>query len=88
MQNFISPLVVVLPRKTKKDKKYSLNLNTFRNTHYLVNNKAKKVYHKLMKKQLKGKIFKTPIRLTFTLYKKTARRIDRANVLSISEKFF
>jgi len=88
MKNFISPLVVVLPRKTKKDKRYSLNLNTFRNTHYLVNNQAKHVYHELMEEQLKGKVFKTPIRLTFTLYKKTSRRIDRANILSIVEKFF
>jgi len=82
-----SPVMVVLPRKTKKDKRYSLNLNTFRNTHYLVNNQAKHIYKELMETKLKGKVFKTPIELTFTLFKKTRRRSDRANVLSIVEKF-
>lgn len=38
------PLYVMLPRKTKADKKYILNLNTYRNTHYIVSNQAKILY--------------------------------------------
>ncbi len=35
------PLSVVIPRKTKEDKKIMLNLNTFRNLHYMTMNQAK-----------------------------------------------
>lgn len=86
--NFVSPLFVVLPRKTKADKKVYLNLNIFRNLHYLVNNQAKEIYNQQMAKQLKGVTFDKPITITFTLHRKDKRRGDRANVLSIVEKFF
>ena len=88
MIKFTSPLFVTLPRKTKKDKRVSLNLNTYRNLHYLVNNQAKKVYKEVISKQLKGIRFDNPIEITFNLYKASERRIDRANVLSIVEKYF
>ena len=84
----ISPLFVDLPRKTKKDKRIYLNLNYFRNLHYVVNNQAKAIYCSQMRKQLKGLVLKTPIVLTFILYRKDKRKGDRANPLSICEKFF
>lgn len=86
--NFTSPLFVVLPRKTKKDRKVFINLNTYRNLHYLVNNQAKKTYFELMESQLKGVVFDKPVTLTFTLHRKDKRTGDRANVLSITEKYF
>jgi len=84
----ISPLLVILPRKTKADKRIYLNLNAYRNLHYISNNQAKHIYCELMEKQLKGKVFKTPIELEFKFFKKTKRRTDRSNILSIVEKFF
>lgn len=85
---FTSPLFVILPRKTKKDKRVALNLNIYRNLHYLISNQAKHVYKEQMAPQLKGVRFDKPIEITFTLYKASNRRVDRANVLSIVEKFF
>ena len=84
----ISPLFVDLPRKTKKDKRVYLNLNYFRNLHFVVNNQAKVIYCSQMRKQLEGLKLKTPIVLTFILYRKDKRKGDRANPLSICEKFF
>ena len=84
----ISPLFVDLPRKTKKDKRIYLNLNYFRNLHFVINNQAKVIYCSQMRKQLEGLVLKTPIVLTFILYRKDKRKGDRANPLSICEKFF
>jgi hypothetical protein len=83
-----SPLIVIIPRKTKDDKKIYLNLNVYRNLHFIVNNQAKEIYCKLMEKKLKGIKFKDQIDITFTLFKSSNRKIDRSNVLSIVEKFF
>jgi len=83
-----SPLFVHLPRKTKEDKKILLNLNVYRNLHYISSNQAKVIYKEQMKKQLKGKKLKTPIDIKFVLWKKTKRKVDRANILSIVEKYF
>lgn len=41
-----------------------------------------------MTDEIKDLKFENPIRLTFVLRKKDKRKIDRANVLSIHEKFF
>jgi hypothetical protein len=38
------PLFVILPRKTKADKKYMLNLNNYRNWHYIVSNIIKQKF--------------------------------------------
>jgi hypothetical protein len=84
----ISPLFVMLPRVRTKDKKVLLNLNVYRNLHYISNNQAKEVYKNIMFPQLKGKKFDTPIDLQFELFKARNAKIDRSNVLSVVEKFF
>jgi hypothetical protein len=38
--------------------------------------------------QLEGIKFDSPIKLTFTVFKSSNRKIDRANILCITEKFF
>lgn len=87
MATLISPLWVDLPRKTKKAKRVSLNLNAYRNLHFILNNQAKIAYKEAMKDQLEGLKLKTPVRLNFTLWRKDRRAGDRANVLSVVEKF-
>lgn len=82
------PLFVLLPRKTMPAKKYMINLNEYRNWHYIVNNQIKEKYKEQLEARLKGRKFKDKITLTFTFYKGRNARIDRANVLSIHEKFF
>ena len=83
-----SPSSVLLPRKTKADKKVYLNLNVYRNLHYISNNKAKEIYNEKMSAQLSGLKLKTPIKLTFILHRGDKRKGDRSNPLSIVEKFF
>lgn len=89
MIRIISPLFVDLPRKTMKDKRIYLNLGVYRNLHYILNNQAKMFYNSIMFPQLKDiPRFKKPVDITFILFKGSKRKIDRANILSIVEKFF
>jgi len=82
----ISPLAVYLPRKNRKDKKVILNLNQYRNLHYIVSNQAKVIYTDMMREQLEGHKF-NKIALCFKYFKGSKRKCDRANVYSIQEKF-
>ena len=88
MLKFTTPLFVVLPRKTKADRKIIINLNNYRNWHYITSNNAKIKFKEEMQSQLEGLKLQTPISITFTLFKKTKRISDRSNVLSIIEKFW
>jgi len=81
-------LYVMLPRKTKKDKKVIINLNNYRNWHHFISNEIKKKYKEGIKDQLEGEVFDTPLSLEFVYFKGSKRISDRANVLSIHEKFF
>lgn len=80
----VSPLSV----QTSKSKKFILNLNQYRNTHFHVLNAAKVEYKALIHDQLAGKSLQTPIIVTYTYFPKTKRRTDLGNVLSIHQKFF
>lgn len=87
------PLFVVLKRKRKKDKKYYLNLNIYRNTHFHVLNQAKREYAEKVRLALisggmtSHGIVDYPIELRYTLYASTRRRIDLTNVVSVIDKF-
>lgn len=88
VKTFVSPIAIFLPRKTKPAKRVALNLNTYRNLNFIVNNIIKVQYCESMKKQLECIKLKTPISVKFTLHRKDKREGDRANVLSVVEKFF
>ena len=83
----ISPIYVLLPRKTKADKKIALNLNVFRNLNFIVNNQCKKIYTELMKPYLIGHKFNKP-NITYTIYYDRWWRHDKLNVWSIVSKYF
>ena len=85
---FISPVAIIIPRKTKKDRRISLNLNVYRNLNHFINNQTKTIYNNQMESQLRGIVLTSPIQITFRYYKGTKRRSDKANTLSIVEKFF
>lgn len=72
----------------KKPKRHYINLNGYRNWHFLVSNKLKAMYKDAVKSQLEGIKLNTPIILSFHLVKPTLRKTDRSNPLSIHEKFF
>lgn len=71
-----------------KNKNFSLNLNTYRNTHYMTLNKAKVNFSEQVKSELVALPKFTKVELFYTLYPKTKRDIDIANVCTIVDKFF
>jgi hypothetical protein len=82
------PLFVMLPRKTMPDRKMIINLNNYRNWHSRVSNQVKILYKEAATPKIEELRFILPIKLTFTLWKGSLRKTDRANVLSVTEKFF
>ena len=85
---FITPYKLVLPRKTGKDKSISINLNTYRNLHFQINNQCKKMYKELMREQLEGITIDTPVEITYQVFKPSKRSLDKMNVVSIASKYF
>lgn len=83
----ISPLHIDLPRKTKKDKRIYINLNTYRNLHFHINNQVKKAYLDIVRKQIEGEIILTPVDITYKVYKQSKRRLDKMNVIAVTSKY-
>ena len=60
-----------------KKKKFILNLNNYRNAHYRVLSTAKKIYSEdLVEKIQDLPKFIEPVRLTYTYYARSNRRLD------------
>lgn len=85
--NIVSPLYISLPRKTMKDKKVFLNMNAYRNLHHRISNDAKKIYSQNLYKQLNGLKIKTPVEITYKVFKGSNRKLDKMNVVSVVSKF-
>lgn len=84
-----SPIDIFLPRKTKKDVKYSLNINIYRNTCFQVLNQAKSIYNIQLKDQVEALPRFTHLdEVTYIIYKKSLREFDTPNIGSIISKFF
>jgi len=88
------PLTVIIPRKTKADKVFALNLNTFRNAHHMVMNQAKIRYREIVRLAWEAAFpghdtypLRPPYRFTYTVYPGTGRKFDLANVLPAVQKF-
>ena len=82
------PLWVILPRKTKKDKKMALNLNIYRNLNFMVNNQMKHIFKEQVAPRLVGLKIDTPIEITYTVFYPTKRLADISNVCCVVDKFF
>lgn len=87
------PLHVVLPRK-KQARVFTLNLNVYRNTHYIVLNQAKVLYKDQVEQAVREwecehifESFMPPFTFTYTIYPANNRAFDLGNVLSIVQKF-
>lgn len=79
------PSVVGLSKK----KDWILNLNNYRNAHYLVLNKAKVNFKELVTTEIsKLPVFEELFNIEYVLYRDTHRHCDVANVCSIVDKFF
>jgi hypothetical protein len=86
------PLFVMLPKKTKKDKKVWLNLNVYRNLHYITENECKKQFYLDIKNSLpQEKITKFDVscQIFKSLSKKgVKKKLDKSNVYSVLSKYF
>lgn len=84
MYRLKSPLYIMVGKR-----KFILNLNQFRNSHYRVLNQAKIKYKQYMWKQIKSLPQLTPpIRITYTVFKGDKRNCDTGNICSVHQKFF
>ena len=87
-----SKIVVSMPlfvtTGKKKITKQYINLNNYRNWHFLVSNDIKKKYKDIAWEQVRKLKILNQISLEFIIFKADNRIGDRANVLSIHEKFF
>lgn len=86
------PLVIYLPRKTKADKPFRINLNYTRNAHFQESNQAKKLFKDYVRAELKrtgqeGIQFTKPVDVTAKLYKQSRRRSDKHNFIAANTKF-
>ena len=81
---FKSPLSIGVGKR-----KFILNLNQYRNTHYRISNNAKIKYKEFMKSQItkyKKKLGQSLF--IYTVYKGDRRNFDVGNVCAIHQKFF
>ncbi len=85
----ILPLSVTLPRKTKDDKVFTLNLNIYRNCHHFVLNQAKIAWKDIVKQSMPQNMIVdcSPFKFVYTVFPNSGRKFDLANVLSIVQKF-
>ncbi len=74
--------------KSSKSKVYHINLNNYRKWHFQTSNPLTKKYKLYAFPQIHKLRFHKKIKLEFVMWRGDKRRIDRANVLSIHEKFF
>lgn len=82
-----APLYIEIERKTMKDKRYYININTYRNLHHRVNGMLKKKYLEAVREQLEGVVIETPVEVTYKVFKPSKRKLDKMNVVSITSKF-
>lgn len=91
MYKIISPTFVELPRKTKKNRRMSLDINFYRNLNSFTNGECKHVYFNQMKPQileiLKDKLH-SPITIKFVFYNGKRILSDLSNKCCIVDKFF
>ena len=88
--NFTLPLHVLLPRKTKRDKKCILNLNYFTNWNPFVKKQIKEQFKLIFQEKYNYKDikFKGPLKIEYRLHQGSNRKVDRMNPLSVIDKFF
>jgi hypothetical protein len=83
------PLHILIPRKTKEDKKVFMNLNTYRNLHHMTNNQAKVIFKDIVKNAMPAdaKPFDGKVGLFYTVFPASNRALDISNVCSVVDKF-
>lgn len=84
------PLSIVIPRKTKADKVFTLNLNTFRNAHHMVMNQAKIIWKDVVRDALSkscGEMPPPPYLFYYKIFAGNGRSFDVGNIAPAIQKF-
>ena len=81
--SFNIPLQFELGKKKKR--KYSLNLNTYRNLHYHVNNDLKVLISEYIKNSISILPIHEPVRIDYIIYPGSKRRMDLDNMVVIAK---
>ena len=81
------PLFVMLPRKTKDDVKFIVNLNNFTKFHHRTIADAKIKYSELVKKAVKEIHHFNKCEIEFKYFHGNNRKLDKSNPCCIIEKF-
>lgn len=89
--NVLFRMDLPLSVQTSKTKKFILNLNAYRNVHYMTLSSAKHkysnlIYAELGKRKIR-KILKKPLEIHYDYYHGNRRRHDVLNQISIIDKF-
>lgn len=71
-----------------KKKKFYINLNQYRNTHYFTLNKAKTEFSLLVQDQISKLPKFSQVSLEYKVFPPTARDLDIMNICSVADKFF
>ncbi len=62
--SIITPMYVELERKTKKNRRVAINMNSYGNVNHFINNQVKIKFKGVVEEQLKGITIKTPVNLS------------------------
>lgn len=74
-------------RVPKVKSPFALNLNTYRNAHFRLLDKAKKYFATKVTPHIPDVVIREPVRFEYAIYMPTKRAYDVANVGSVIDKF-
>lgn len=78
---------VPLRVSVSKKKDFILNMNNYRNAHFRVLDKAKKLFHKHIKEIGLPEYQYERVRFIYNIYPESKRKFDLMNVVSVIDKF-
>lgn len=81
-------LICPLDINYSTNKKFSLNMNTYRNAHFFVLNNAKKALKELLHDQIAQLPKAKRAKVDYEVYSPDKRRRDGMNIISVCSKFF
>ena len=84
----IATISLPISVQVSNNKKFTINLNHYRNAHYHTLNRAKKGFKDSIAGVLHNVPFLSDIKLVYRVYPPTGQSLDVANICSIADKFF
>jgi len=83
----VTPMYIDLERKTKKDRRVYINMNSYGNVNHFINNQVKIKFKNVIAEQLTGITILTPVEIVYQVFKPSRRRLDKMNVIAVTSKY-